>query len=123
MKKYFSEDCNEYGTFESNLEEVIQYVDKIENKDIYITNKIKSSYMYTLFYTQYDTKKFVETVEYENKYVEFRKVNSFGKYHFQEIRDIEIDEEKIFVIRKEDREKYDLEYYKITEFEKYIVIE
>lgn len=122
MKKYFSEDCNEYGTFESDLEEVIQYVDKIENKDIYITNKIKSSYMYTLFYTQYDTREFVDTVEYENKYVEFREVNSFGKYHFQEIEDLET-EENVYVIRKEERENYDLKDCKITEFEKYIVVE
>ncbi|MBQ2937673.1 MAG: glycosyltransferase family 39 protein [Clostridia bacterium] len=122
MYKYLNENCDEYGTFESDLEEVIQYVDGIQNKEIYITNKIKSSYMYTLFYTQFDTREFVETVEYENKYVEFREVNSFGKYHFQEIKDIET-EERIYVIRKEDREKYDLEYYKITEFEKYIVIE
>ena len=122
MKKYFSEDCNEYETFESDLEEVIQYVDKIENKDIYITNKIKSSYMYTLFYTQYDTRGFVDTAEYENKYVEFREVNSFGKYHFQKIGDLKT-EENVYVIRKEDRENYDLEDCKVTEFEKYVVIE
>lgn len=122
MKKYFSEDCNEYETFESDLEEVIQYVDKIENKDIYITNKIKSSYMYTLFYTQYDTREFVDTAEYENKYVEFREVNSFGKYHFQKIGDLKT-EENVYVIRKEDRENYDLEDCKVTEFEKYVVIE
>lgn len=122
MQKYFSEDCNEYGTFESDLEEVIQYVDKIEDRDIYITNKIKSSYMYTLFYTQYDTREFVETVEYENKYVEFREVNSFGKYHFQKIDNLET-EGNVYVIRKEDRENYNLEDCKVTEFEKYLVIE
>lgn len=122
MQKYFNEDCNEYGTFESDLEEVIQYVDKIEDRDIYITNKIKSSYMYTLFYTQYDTKKFVETVEYENKYVEFREVNSFGKYHFYKIDNLET-EGNVYVIRKEDRENYNLEDCKVTEFEKYLVIE
>lgn len=122
MKKYFSEDCNEYRTFESDLEEVIQYVDKIKYKDIYITNKIKSSYMYTLFYTQYDTREFVETVEYENKYVEFREVNSFGKYHFEKINDLET-EENVYVIRKEEKDNYNLEDCKVTEFEKYLVIE
>ena len=122
IKKYFSENCDEYGTFESDLEEVIQYVDKIENKDIYITNKIKSSYMYTLFYTQYDTREFVDTVEYENKYVEFREVNSFGKYHFEKIRNLETND-KAYVIRKEEKENYELEDCKVTEFKKYIVVE
>lgn len=122
MKKYLNENCDEYATFESDLEEVIQYVDKFEDKKIYVTNKIKSSYMYTLFYTQYDTKEFVESVEYENLYVEFRVVNSFGKYYFQDIDDIEIDG-SIYIIKKEDIEKYDIENYRVTEFEKYVVIE
>ena len=32
-------------------------------------------------------------------------------------------EENVYVIRKEDRENYDLEDCKVTEFEKYVVIE
>lgn len=123
MKKYFSEDCNKYSTFESDLEEVIQYVDKIDNKKIYITNRIKTSYIYTLFYTKYDTREFVNTVKYENEYVEFRNVKSFGKYYFDNIENLELNDKDIYVIKKEEKDRLNLENYKITEFEKYIVFE
>lgn len=124
IKKYFSQNCDEYGTFEANLKEVIQYVEQFEDKDIYITDKIQSNYMHVLFYTQYDTRKFVETVNYENPYVEFRKVNSFGNYYFENITEINEDESKVYVIRKSDLKNYNLEdNYKITEFEKYVVIQ
>lgn len=123
INKYLNQNCDEYSTFEGDLEEVIEYVDKIENKDIYITDKIQSSYIHVLFYTQYDTRKFVETVEYEDKYVEFRNVKSFGKYHFEDIEKIELNNEDVYVIKKEDKEKYDLSNYKIKEFKKYIILE
>lgn len=119
--KYFQEDCDTYGTFQGHLQEVIEYVDKIEDRDIYITNSIHSNYIYVLFYTQYNTRDFVETVNYENEYVQFKNVLSFGKYHFENIK--EINPENVYVMRKSDMKKYDLEGYKITEFEKYIVIE
>ena len=120
---YFSEDCNEYGTFEGNLKEVIEYVDKIQDKKIYITDKIQSNYVHVLFYTQYDTTKFVDTVDYEDDTVAFKKVNSFGKYYFKDINEIDTENNNVYVIKKEEMEKFDLENYKITEFEKYIVIE
>ena len=121
--KYFNENCDEYGTFEGKLEEVIDYVDKIENKKIHITDKIQSNYIHVLFYTEYDTTKFVETVDYEDPTVEFKKVNSFGKYYFDDIKEINADDNNVYVIKKEDKEKFDLDKYKVTEFEKYLVIE
>lgn len=121
VPKYFSENCDEYGTFEGNLKEVIEYVDNIENKEIHITNKIQSNYIHVLFYTQYNTKEFVETVKYENPKAEFKNVLSFGKYYFEDIQ--EIKEDNVYVIKKEDRSNYNLDKNKITEFEKYIVVE
>lgn len=123
IKKYFSQNCDEYGTFEANLKEVIQYVEQFEEKEIFITDKIHSNYMHVLFYTKYDTRKFVETVDYENPYVEFRKVNSFGNYHFEDITDINEDENNIYVVKKDDLKKYDTDNHKITEFKKYVVIQ
>lgn len=125
MKEYTNQNCDEYGTFENGLEEVIKYVDNIDNKEIYITDKIKTPYIYVLFYTQYNTREFVKTVEYEDKYVAFKQVNSFGKYNFGNIEQMNFDKDYIYVIKKEDRENYNLETNncEIKEFNKYLVIE
>lgn len=119
--KYFQEDCNEYGTFEGYLKEVIEYVDNIENKEIHITNKIQSNYIHVLFYTQYNTKDFVENVHYEDPKAEFKNVLSFGKYYFEDIKEIE--QNKVYVIKKEDKDSYNLEGHNVKEFEKYIVVQ
>ena len=119
--KYFTEDCNEYGTFEGNLKEVIEYVDDIENKEIHITNKIQSNYIHVLFYTQYNTREFVETVHYENPKAEFKNVLSFGKYYFEEIK--ELKPNNVYVMKIEDKDNYNLEEYNVKYFEKYIVVE
>lgn len=121
MKSYINEDCNTYSTFEGDLKEVIQYVDKIDGKQIYITDKIRASYIYVLFYSKYDTRDFVKTVEYERQDVEFRNVLGFGKYKFSDIQEIE--DGNVYVINKKYRNDYNLENYKVTEFEKYLVIE
>lgn len=121
MQKYFFQDYNEYGTFEGGLEEVIKYVDQIENKEIYITKDIQSNYIHVLFYTQYNTQNFVKTVKYEDEHAEFKDVLSFGKYHIEDIK--EMNQGNIYVIKKENKNNYDLENYRVKEFEKYIVIE
>lgn len=108
-----------YGTFSADLEEVMDYVGNIENKQVYFTNNM--NYIYVLFYTKYDVRNYVETVEYENKYVEFRKVNSFGNYVFTDFT--ELKDENIYVINKKDKDKYNLENHKVTEFKRYLVIE
>ena len=123
MQKYVTQNCDDYGTFEGDLQEVIEYVDKIEDKQIYITDKIQSNYIHVLFYTKYDTRKFIETVYYEDPYVEFKNVKSFGKYHFENIDNLEIEDGNIYVIKKEDKDNFDLNKYKTKEFKKYFVIE
>ena len=126
MNKYLKEDCGTYGTFESDLEEVMQYAKKLvdnSNKEIYITNEI--NYIFVLYYTQYDTNDYVKTVDYEDEYVEFRQVNSFGNYYLQNIENIKSDGNRAYVIKKENLDKYKLdeEIFKITEFKKYVVVE
>ena len=126
INKYFKQDCDTYGTFASDLQEVMEYTKEIAsepNKKVYITNKI--NYIFVLYYTQFDTNDYVKTVDYEDEYVEFRQVNSFGNYYLQSIDEIKNEENNAYVIRKEDLEKYQInqEEFKITEFEKYVVIE
>lgn len=123
LQKYFTQNFDEYGTFEADLKEVVEYVNKIDNKKIYITDKIQENYIYILFYAKYDTKDFVKTVYYEDPYVEYRRVKTFGKYYIENIEELQLEENNVYVIKKEDKEQSDLENLKTTEFEKYIVIE
>lgn len=116
---YLQEDCDEYGTFTSDLKEVVQYVDNLDGKQVIIDENV--NYIYVLFYSNYNTKDFVDTVQYENKYVEFRKVNSFGKYHFDKISDFK--DHCVYVIKRANTHLYTLDNCKVKEFKKYVVIE
>lgn len=121
---YAKQDWNEYFTFEAGLEEVFNYVDEIGDKQIHITNQIKEPYIYVLFYTKYDTRKFIDTVEYKDKYVEFRQVESFGNYKFEDIQDFEQDSNNVYIIKNENLENYDIqdENYKVDVLEKYTIV-
>lgn len=119
--KYSKEDCDTYGTFASDLEEVIQYVENIEDNSKKVIVPEDVNYIYVLFYSKYNTKDFVDTVKYEDEYVEFRKVQSFGKYEFENIEYIKPG--NVYIIRKSDLNKYDLSNCSIKEFKKYFVVE
>ena len=126
IPNYFSQDWNEYFTFESDLEEVVNYISTLDEKNIYITNKIKEPYIYVLFYSGYSAQDFSNSVEYYNPNIGLRQVKHFGNYYFINI--IEIKETNFlsaYVIKKEDFNLYsiDINKFKITEFEKYLVIE
>ena len=123
IKEYISQNWNDYSTFENGLKEVIEYVDEIPDKEIYITNDIKEPYIYVLFYTEYNTKDFVNTVKYENEYVEYRQVEQFGKYHFIDIIDDLDTTNNVYVVKKEKKDNYNLGNYNIKEFDNYIIIE
>lgn len=120
---YINEDSGNYGTFEKGLKEPIEYIDSLEDKKIYITNEIKEPYIYVLFYTKYNTNDFVNTVEYQNPDVEFRQVESFGKYIFEDIETIENDKKNVYLIKTEDIDNYDIKDFKVTNFENYVVLE
>ena len=121
---YINQDWSGYSTFENNLEDVITYVDDIDNKQIYITNKIKEPYIYVLFYAKYNTENFVETVEYHDENVEFRQVKKFGKYNFEDVENMVIDKNRVLVVKKQETDKINLlaEEVEIKEFNEYLVI-
>ncbi len=123
MYKYCTQDCNEFGNFEADLEEVVQYVDKIENKKIYVTDEIQATYMQLLFYSQYDTRDYIKTMKCEDEHAAFKNVLSFGKYYIVDMDDIELTDGNVYVIKKFEKEKLDLENCEIKEFERYFVIE
>lgn len=123
LYSYTKEDFNTYGTFEGNLEEVILFASQWEEKEIHITDKIQSSYMHVLFYTKYDTKKFVDTVVYEDEKAPFKHVLSFGNFYFEEIENTKLKKDTIYIIKKEEQNEFDLTKYKVYPFDNYFVIE
>ena len=123
---YFQQNWDNYFTFENNLEEVVQYISTLNKEKIYITNKIKEPYIYVLFYSKYPSQEFFNTVEYDNPNVGLRQVKHFGNYYFGNIKKINSSNYPCaYVIKKEDLNQYNINPndFKITEFEKYVVLE
>lgn len=123
--EYLTEDSASYYTFEGNIKEVVEYVEKNEDtvESVYVTNLIKEPYIYFLFYEEYNTQDFVNSVKYENEEEEFQIVNSFGKYKFKNIQNIE-NNNSMYIIKKDRIKDYDIDYVdeNIKFFEDYVVI-
>lgn len=113
--------------FVDGVQDVIKYVDSLENKKIYMEYNIKEPYIYVLFYARKNSKDFYSTVTYfeDVKIKEFENVKHFNKYYFYIPKNIEPKENNAYVISYETYENLnvDSENYKITYFEKYIVLE
>lgn len=122
---YVNQDFDKYDTFEGDLKNVTEYVSKLDNKQIYITSQIKEPYIYVLFYSKYDTRKFVNTVEYYDKDVEFRQVKKFGNYNFTDIKILDDNIDNVYVVLQQELENYDFnsENFKITQFDKFVILE
>jgi len=116
LNSYFNAD----PYFETDLKEVIEYVDELDVDKVYITDNITQPYIYTLFYTEYNPKDYVETVEYFYKDINFEVIKSFGKYNFYIPKVAE--ENSVYVVLK-DRTNINTEDFEITEFERFLVIE
>lgn len=126
MQAYIKQDYNNNGTFESNVEEVVQYaVTNLKEKEVYVTKEMQSPYMYFLFYEKYPTEQFINTREQEMGQYGFIDVYSFGNYHFGEIEQIENSKNKAYIIRKTETEEYPInkEDYKITELTDFLIVE
>ena len=126
-RAYFKQDYKKYYTFNGNLKEIIEYVDS-KNEDVVITNVLKEPYIYVLFYSEYDTRDFVNTVKVKDENVEYRKVESFGKYSFESLDDIsDFQDNTIYVMTKEQYENskniLNDKNAKITDFGKLISAE
>lgn len=124
--KYSKQDYRNYFTFTSGLGEVIEYANNISKDDeiVFLNSSKTKDYIYVLYYTEYNTQDFIDTVEYKDKCVEFREVNSFGKYKFKdENEDKDITEnDKIYIIKKQDVNNYNLTNCEIKNFDNYVVV-
>ncbi len=78
---YFTHSSSKNTGFTSGLKEVVEYVSKLDVKDVYVTNSIDETYIYFLFYSKANTHEFVNTVEHFRNY-DFNDIKGYGKYHF-----------------------------------------
>lgn len=118
---YFSMENNGY-VFASDIQDVIEYVDNLEVDEIYFEYAFKEPYIFVLYYTEYNTNDFVNTVEYfdENKLGRFDNIKAFGRYNFYVPEKLEKNKDVVYVMKKD--KKIDYTGYTVKKFEKYIVI-
>lgn len=130
INSYLKEDWNSYSTFEAHLDEVFDYVSNIEDdySTIMVSSYIKEPYIYTLFYTKFDTNDFINSVEYskDTLNMEFRTVNSFGKYHFDDVYENIDLKDTIFILQKKQlhnwESNFDISQFNVKEFPYYYVL-
>ena len=116
LNSYF----NTEAYFETDLKEVIEYVETLDVDKVYITDNITQPYIYTLFYTKYNPKDYVETVKYFYKDINFEVIKSFGKYNFYIPETTE--ENSVYIVLK-DSANINTEEFDITEFERFMVLD
>lgn len=82
MFVYSKTDYTKYYLFQENIQEVVEYAQKSEANNIYVDYSFKEPYIYFLFYSKYDTKEYIDTVEVFNENGSFDNVKGFGRYKF-----------------------------------------
>ena len=86
---YYAHYPREYsGEWQYGYKDVISYVKSVEGQydKVYFTESLGRPYIYFLFYTQYDPKKFRQEALVERETFGFVHVNGFDKYRF--VRDV-----------------------------------
>lgn len=121
----FLKPANNY-TFVDNIKEVIEYVEKVKDRKIYIEYAFKEPYIYVLYYTKYNTHDFIDSVQYiDNENLgKFDNIKSFGRYNFYIPDDQEKYQDAVFVVKKKKNKQIDYsKYKKLKEFSEYVVLE
>lgn len=121
----FLKPANNY-TFVDNIKEVIEYVEKVKDRKIYIEYAFKEPYIYVLYYTKYNTHDFIDSVQYiDNENLgKFDNIKSFGRYNFYIPDDQEKYLDAVFVVKKKKNKQIDYsKYKKLKEFSEYVVLE
>lgn len=121
----FLKPANNY-TFVDNIKEVIEYVEKVKDRKIYIEYAFKEPYIYVLYYTKYNAHDFIDSVQYiDNENLgKFDNIKSFGRYNFYIPDDQEKYPDAVFVVKKKKNKQIDYsKYKKLKEFSEYVVLE
>jgi hypothetical protein len=101
--------------FYESFGEAIQYASALDGP-VYVTN-LNGAYALTLFYTETDPREFLGTVAYTAPDVEFRPVESFGKYRFY--MPPQIDPDAAYVVDNADAARFDATAFATERFRYY----
>jgi hypothetical protein len=123
---YFTSQAQQIrDSFFYSLGDAIKYVDSIDEEasKVYITSNINMPYIDVLFYTRYDVKDFISTVQYSNPDGSFRYVSSFGKYYFY--LPSSLTKGNIYLVENSNPflTEHDLSAYQVTAFASYTVVD
>lgn len=117
---YFKQDFNQYFTFNSGLEKLVNYCEENECENIYCYYSFKEPFIYFMFYSEYDVNEYLRTVKYFSEDGIFDNIKSFGKYHFYLPE--KIDKNSIVIVPKDSKLNYNIESVKkitINQFDVY----
>lgn len=122
---YFYKGYQEGAYFETDIGEMVEYVESLDVDKIYIDKSFTEPYIYVLFYSQYNAKNFDETVEYFTQGENFEQVKSFGKYYFYLPENLE-EENAIYVVQNSKNLTelgIDTSKYQLTKLQRFTIIE
>jgi hypothetical protein len=119
---YFYLGSKNTAYFETDIQEMVEYVDNLDVDKIYIDKSFTEPYIYVSLYSKYNTKDFNNTVEYYTKGQNFDQVKSFGKYNFYIPENIG-KEKAVYVVQNGKKLDIDYSEYKVTTLERFTIIE
>ena len=123
VKDYSKLNFDNYYVFIDKIEEPIEYISNLDVNKIYVQYAFKEPYIYFLFYEGTNPNEFCTTMEKFNGNKSFDNVKSFGKYNFYLPENIEHENGTVYLLSKENNLDIDYTDWKVTEFEKFIVLE
>ena len=105
MYVYTSKDYNEYYTFTSGVEGVVDYCNSLDEDMVYCQYSFKEPFIYFMFYGETDVHEYLDTVQYYEESRTFDNIKSFGKYKFY--LPSEIKENSVIIVQKDTEKYYD----------------
>lgn len=105
MYVYTSKDYNEYYTFTSGVEGVVDYCNSLDEDTVYCQYSFKEPFIYFMFYGETDVHEYLDTVQYYEEGRTFDNIKSFGKYKFY--LPSEIKENSVIIVQKDTEKYYD----------------
>lgn len=107
MYSYVNKDYNNYYTFTSGVEDIVDYCKTLDVDNIYCKYSFKEPFIYFMFYGQEDVNEYLNTVEYFEEGRTFENIRSFGKYKFYLPQKIE--KSSVIIVPKNTEIKYNEE--------------
>ncbi len=105
MYVYTSKDYNEYYTFTSGVEGIVDYCNSLDEDTVYCQYSFKEPFIYFMFYGETDVHEYLDTVQYYEESRTFDNIKSFGKYKFY--LPSEIKENSVIIVQKDTEKYYD----------------